>query len=161
MSRLDLYGVTERRPLFRAHKRRALGTKLNRPLARAISCIGAQKRARSHKRDPCIGSPFESWFETCFAVPGTKKEMARLREPCFVLVPRRCSVTRARPRHPLHRMPFESWREACFAVPGIKKEMARLREPCFVLVPRRGLEPPHLAAHGPEPCASTNSAIWA
>jgi hypothetical protein len=30
-----------------------------------------------------------------------------------------------------------------------------------ILVPRRGLEPPHLAAHGPEPCASTNSAIWA
>jgi hypothetical protein len=31
----------------------------------------------------------------------------------------------------------------------------------FLLVPKRGLEPPHLAAHGPEPCASTNSATWA
>ncbi len=31
----------------------------------------------------------------------------------------------------------------------------------YTVVPRRGLEPPHLAAHGPEPCASTNSAIWA
>jgi hypothetical protein len=30
-----------------------------------------------------------------------------------------------------------------------------------LLVPKRGLEPPHLAAHGPEPCASTNSATWA
>ena len=30
-----------------------------------------------------------------------------------------------------------------------------------LLVPRRGLEPPHPKAHGPEPCASTNSAIWA
>ena len=29
------------------------------------------------------------------------------------------------------------------------------------MVPRRGLEPPLLSAHGPEPCASTNSAIWA
>ena len=29
------------------------------------------------------------------------------------------------------------------------------------MVPRRGLEPPRLAAHGPEPCASTNSATWA
>ena len=29
------------------------------------------------------------------------------------------------------------------------------------LVPGRGLEPPHLSAHGPEPCASTNSAIRA
>jgi hypothetical protein len=29
------------------------------------------------------------------------------------------------------------------------------------LVPRRRLELPHLAVHGPEPCASTNSAIWA
>ena len=29
------------------------------------------------------------------------------------------------------------------------------------LVPRRGLEPPRLATHGPEPCASTNSATWA
>src|SRR5690606_11272744 len=31
----------------------------------------------------------------------------------------------------------------------------------YRVVPRRGLEPPHLAAHGPEPCASTNSATWA
>jgi hypothetical protein len=31
----------------------------------------------------------------------------------------------------------------------------------YFLVPKRGLEPPHLAAHGPEPCASTNSATWA
>src|SRR5579871_4813574 len=30
-----------------------------------------------------------------------------------------------------------------------------------VLVPRKGLEPSRLAAHGPEPCASTNSATWA
>src|SRR4051812_20564108 len=29
------------------------------------------------------------------------------------------------------------------------------------MVPRRRLELPHLAVHGPEPCASTNSAIWA
>ena len=33
--------------------------------------------------------------------------------------------------------------------------------PDYLLVPKRGLEPPHLAAHGPEPCASTNSATWA
>ena len=30
-----------------------------------------------------------------------------------------------------------------------------------ILVPRKGLEPSRLAAHGPEPCASTNSATWA
>ena len=30
-----------------------------------------------------------------------------------------------------------------------------------LVVPTEGLEPPHLAAHGPEPCASTNSATWA
>ena len=30
-----------------------------------------------------------------------------------------------------------------------------------VMVPTEGFEPPHLAAHGPEPCASTNSATWA
>src|SRR6478609_5310207 len=37
-----------------------------------------------------------------------------------------------------------------------------LSQPTFyVLVPTEGLEPPHLAAHGPEPCASTNSATWA
>src|SRR6188768_2978650 len=29
------------------------------------------------------------------------------------------------------------------------------------VVPTEGLEPSHLAAHGPEPCASTNSATWA
>ena len=28
-------------------------------------------------------------------------------------------------------------------------------------MPRKGLEPSRLAAHGPEPCASTNSATWA
>ena len=33
--------------------------------------------------------------------------------------------------------------------------------PFGILVPRRGLEPPHPKAHGPEPCASTNSATWA
>ena len=41
------------------------------------------------------------------------------------------------------------------------KEPAFLRALWELLVPRRGLEPPHLAAHGPEPCASTNSATWA
>ena len=40
----------------------------------------------------------------------------------------------------------------------IAQSNQRLAEP---LVPRRGLEPPLLAEHGPEPCASTNSAIWA
>ncbi len=30
-----------------------------------------------------------------------------------------------------------------------------------ILVPGRELESPHLAIHGPEPCASTNSATWA
>ena len=39
-----------------------------------------------------------------------------------------------------------------------EKSAASLRN--FV-VPTEGLEPPHLAAHGPEPCASTNSATWA
>ena len=32
---------------------------------------------------------------------------------------------------------------------------------CGSMVPTEGFEPPHLAAHGPEPCASTNSATWA
>src|SRR5450830_1399325 len=30
-----------------------------------------------------------------------------------------------------------------------------------LLVPTEGLEPPHPKTHGPEPCASTNSATWA
>ena len=38
---------------------------------------------------------------------------------------------------------------------------ADINENCSLLVPTEGLEPPHLAAHGPEPCASTNSATWA
>lgn len=29
------------------------------------------------------------------------------------------------------------------------------------VVPTEGFEPPRLATHGPEPCASTNSATWA
>src|SRR5664279_749749 len=36
------------------------------------------------------------------------------------------------------------------------------RASCNVrVVPGKGLEPPHLSAHGPEPCASTNSATRA
>lgn len=31
----------------------------------------------------------------------------------------------------------------------------------FSLVPRKGIEPPHLAAAGPKPAASTNFATWA
>ena len=34
-------------------------------------------------------------------------------------------------------------------------------ENCPLLVPTEGIEPPHPKAHGPEPCASTNSATWA
>jgi hypothetical protein len=46
---------------------------------------------------------------------------------------------------------------------GRQNEKGRLlTQPTFlILVPTEGLEPPHLAAHGPEPCASTNSATWA
>ena len=40
-------------------------------------------------------------------------------------------------------------------------ESRSLRPNVYILVPKRGLEPPHPKAHGPEPCASTNSAIWA
>ena len=40
-------------------------------------------------------------------------------------------------------------------------EKLKKRDGLFSLVPKRGLEPPHPKAHGPEPCASTNSAIWA
>jgi hypothetical protein len=42
-----------------------------------------------------------------------------------------------------------------------RKSLLQLQEALLFLVPGRGLEPPHLAAHGPEPCASTNSAIRA
>src|SRR5450830_104545 len=31
----------------------------------------------------------------------------------------------------------------------------------LLVVPTKGLEPLHPKAHGPEPCASTNSATWA
>ena len=44
---------------------------------------------------------------------------------------------------------------------GTKKRDRSLARSISYMVPRRGLEPPHLTAHGPEPCASTNSAIWA
>ena len=46
--------------------------------------------------------------------------------------------------------------------PQNKKGRSFLNDrPFGILVPRRGLEPPHPKAHGPEPCASTNSATWA
>lgn len=37
----------------------------------------------------------------------------------------------------------------------------RNRSKKVFVVPTEGLEPPHLSEHGPEPCASTNSATWA
>src|SRR5690606_37372632 len=42
-----------------------------------------------------------------------------------------------------------------------RSELSRILTDRQAVVPRRGVEPPHLAAHGPEPCASTNSATWA
>ena len=45
-----------------------------------------------------------------------------------------------------------------------KKPQTFMKSAAFLrnfVVPTEGLEPPHLAAHGPEPCASTNSATWA
>ena len=49
-----------------------------------------------------------------------------------------------------------------FVEPQNKKGRSlRNDRPFGILVPRRGLEPPHPKAHGPEPCASTNSATWA
>ena len=45
--------------------------------------------------------------------------------------------------------------------PTIKWYCLLLRITAGRVVPTEGLEPPHLAAHGPEPCASTNSATWA
>ena len=59
------------------------------------------------------------------------------------------------------KISFESFEAIYFAF----KKLAILKATGILLytsmVPRRGLEPPHLAAHGPEPCASTNSATWA
>src|SRR5690606_26318014 len=42
-----------------------------------------------------------------------------------------------------------------------KRRLGAFKRRMRMMVPRRGLEPPRLAAHGPEPCASTNSATWA
>ena len=47
------------------------------------------------------------------------------------------------------------------AVPELKKPADFHQRALKLVVPTEGLEPPHLAAHGPEPCASTNSATWA
>src|SRR5690606_27158860 len=53
------------------------------------------------------------------------------------------------------------WKMGCPKVGQKKQKAQRKQSPCKGMVPRRGLEPPRLAAHGPEPCASTNSATWA
>lgn len=45
--------------------------------------------------------------------------------------------------------------------PEMQKALQPVKVAGLFMVPRRGLEPPRLAAHGPEPCASTNSATWA
>ncbi len=96
--------------------------------------VGAQKRTRSHGRDPgirCIGCPSSPGAKHASLFWARKRKWPAYASHVFELVPRRGSVTQARPRHPLHRMLFESWREACFAFLGTKKGMARLREPCL------------------------------
>ena len=62
----------------------------------------------------------------------------------------------------LHSQPNDS----CFKLKrrnpeAITAQWSNLRKKSGRVVPTEGLEPPHLAAHGPEPCASTNSATWA
>jgi hypothetical protein len=42
-----------------------------------------------------------------------------------------------------------------------KKRADHFCDQLFFVVPRTGIEPAHLSIHGPEPCASTNSATWA
>ena len=75
------------------------------------------------------------------------------------------SVTQARPRSGLHARPFSSSRQVLKHLTfwaGMKKaDHLAMIGFLGILVPRRGLEPPHPKAHGPEPCASTNSATWA
>jgi hypothetical protein len=70
-----------------------------------------------------------------------------------------------RPRQALQGLPFESPRARCagtlLVCPKRKRPIDFHQSTFYVLVPTEGLEPPHLAAHGPEPCASTNSATWA
>src|SRR5690606_27897603 len=69
------------------------------------------------------------------------------------------------PTHP--RAGFElAWHLLCPGLrPGLchtpSKNVIKSTNVAQKVVPRRGLEPPLLAEHGPEPCASTNSAIWA
>ena len=45
--------------------------------------------------------------------------------------------------------------------PELKKPADFHQRALKFVVPTEGLEPPHPKAHGPEPCASTNSATWA
>src|ERR1700704_5057941 len=47
------------------------------------------------------------------------------------------------------------------AIEAITAQLKSAENTSGRVVPTEGLEPPHLAAHGPEPCASTNSATWA
>src|SRR5450830_92737 len=115
------------------------------------------------------GQTFESHPQgaqaPCSRSPKRKRPIDFHQSTFYVLLPTEGLGHVPRPRLALQGQTFESHPQGaqapCSRSPK-RKRPADFHQPTFyVLVPTEGLEPPHLAAHGPEPCASTNSATWA
>src|SRR5450830_1756985 len=99
--------------------------------------------------------------------PSKRKRPVDFHQPTFYVFGAH-GGTRSRAATPLvlarpsFRVPPARRTGALLAVPkNAKGRLTFINRPFMFLVPTEGLEPPHLAAHGPEPCASTNSATWA
>ena len=99
-------------------------------------------------------APFVETYRTAFAFPAN---------PCNLWHSPRIEDRRAVLKLCFAgRLPYDrkdGYRTAEISMPF--KLLGELKMNETEMVPRRGLEPPRLAAHGPEPCASTNSATWA
>jgi hypothetical protein len=104
--------------------------------------LGAQKKIGHAGATPASVAPDAFRVQTLhtqvFRFLGPKKKPACAGLTC--LVPRRGSVTQARPRHPLHRMPFESCREVRRYFAFWAKKKPACAGSILLLVPRRGLD---------------------
>ncbi len=121
---------------------RCSGCKKIAHLRELFFTTGARKREGGAGATPASVTPDALrvlWRNTqVFRFLGPKKKPACAGLTC--LVPRRGSVTQARPRHPLHRMPFESCREVRRYFAFWAKKKPACAGSILLLVPRRGLD---------------------
>ena len=121
---------------------------------------------KAHGPEPCASTNSATWalmLLYCFAT-STHYFTADNNENCSLLVP----TKGLEPLHPKAHGPepcastnSATWANVLLTACYFYYFTADNNENRSLLVPTKGLEPLHPKAHGPEPCASTNSATWA